>query len=240
MPIALVTGARRGIGLAIAQALEREGYTVVYAARSAEGPDCAAHYIPCDISLKADREHLLAKVLKQFGEIHLLINNAGIAPPERMDVLATTEANYDAVLDVNLRGTFFMCQLFANQMIKQGGQGCRIINIASLSSDTVSVNRGEYCISKAGVSMVTALFAARLAEYGIGVFEVRPGIIRTDMTAAVQARYEAMIADGLTPIKRMGSPEEVADCVLTAASGRLDFATGQVIHADGGFHLRRL
>ena len=238
--IAVVTGARRGIGYAIAEALERDGYTVVYSARSEQGPE-GKLYIPCDINSSKARKALLDEVISRFGEVHLLVNNAGIAPPERLDILETTEENYNAVVDTNLRGTFFMCQLFACQMTAQSAPyECRIINTSSISAYTASTNRGEYCISKAGISMVTSLFASRLSEYGISVFEVRPGIIQTDMTAGVQSKYEQLIEGGLTPIKRMGLPQDVADCVSALASGKLDFATGQVINADGGFHLRRL
>ena len=173
------------------------------------------------------------------------MNNAGVAPSARLDLLETTGESMDRLLDVNLKGTFFMCQQAANRMIAMQGRGLddytpRIINIGSMSAYTSSVNRGEYCVSKAGLSMVTMLFADRLAEYGVPVFEVRPGIIRTDMTAGVAAKYEKLIADGVTPIRRFGTPADVAGCVLAAAGGLLDFATGQVLNADGGFHIRRL
>ena len=228
--IAIVTGGARGIGLSIAENLKQEGYEVVSADLTSD--------TPCDIANPHDRKRLLDETLAKYGQVDLLVNNAGIAPSERRDILETTEESFKRVLQVNLEGTFFMCQLFANQMVKQ--RSGRIINIASISSYTSSTNRGEYCISKAGVSMVTALFADRLAEYGIGVFEVRPGIILTDMTEKVKDKYTQLIEDGLTPIKRLGQPQDVADAVIAIASGRLDFATGQVINADGGFHLRRL
>ena len=228
--IAIVTGGARGIGLSIVENLKQEGYEVVSADLTSD--------TPCDIANPNDRKRLLDETLEKYGQVDLLVNNAGIAPSERRDILETTEESFRRVLRVNLEGTFFMCQLFANQMVKQGFG--RIINIASISSYTSSTNRGEYCISKAGVSMVTALFADRLAEYGIGVFEVRPGIILTDMTEKVMDKYAKLIEDGLTPIKRLGQPQDVADAVIAIASGRLDFATGQVINADGGFHLRRL
>ncbi len=236
--VAVVTGSTRGIGKAIAERLEREGYTVVYSGTRDEMPG-VEHYVQCNISVKEDREALLRTVLERFGMVHVLVNNAGVAPEVRMDILETTTESFERLMSINLEGTFFMCQLFANEMIKHP-DGCRIVNIASLSSYTSSVARGEYCISKAGVSMVTQLFAHRLAEYGIGVFEVRPGIILTDMTAGVKEKYEKLIEDGITPIKRFGQPEDVADCVFACASGLLDFSTGQVINADGGFHIRRL
>ena len=252
--IALVTGSRRGIGLGIARALGREGYFVVLSATtpgdeeivgklSSEGIDCV--YIPCDISKTEDRTRLMDRVIADYGRLDLLVNNAGVAPKVRLGILETTEESFDRLISVNLKGTFFMCQLGANRMISLLGQGLedytpRIVNISSMSAYTSSVNRGEYCVSKAGISMTTQLFADRLAEYGIPVFEVRPGIIMTDMTAGVAERYRKLIDEGVTPIRRFGQPEDVADCVLAAASGRLDFATGQVLNADGGFHIRRL
>jgi len=239
--VALVTGSTRGIGKAIADALEREGYLVV---RSGTKPMEGANYIPCDISKEIDRERFFDEMHRLYGRLDLLVNNAGVAPPQRLDILQTTVESYDTVLDVNLKGTFFMCQRAANDMLAlQGGledYQPRIINISSISAYTSSTNRGEYCVSKAGISMVTRLFADRLAQHGIPVFEVRPGIILTDMTAGVKEKYEKLIDEGLTPVKRFGRPEDVADCVLALCSGRLDFAAGQVIDADGGFHMRRL
>ena len=238
MLTAVVTGSARGIGYAIAQALKQDGYNVVYSDLMAdmEGVSC---YKKCDISIEADRKALLEYTLAKFGKVDLLVNNAGVAPEVRLDVLETTEKSFERLIGINLEGTFFMCQLFANQMIKQGSRDSRIVNISSVSSYASSVARGEYCISKAGVSMVTQLFAHRLAEYGIGVFEVRPGIILTDMTLPVKEKYEKLIAEGITPITRFGTPQDVADCVLAITSGRLDFTTGQILNADGGFHLRR-
>ncbi len=252
--IALVTGSRRGIGLGIALALGRAGYHVVVSGTAAEGDNALAlfaqeklHavYMRCDVSKEEDRRAVMEEILSRFGRLDVLVNNAGVAPETRMDLLDTTEDSFDRVLDINLKGTFFLCQLAARAMTAGLNAGLpeyqpRIVNIGSISAYTASVNRGEYCISKAGVGMVTQLFAARLAEYGIPVFEVRPGVIRTDMTAPVTARYEKLIADGLTPVQRMGEPGDVAGCVLAAVSGNLDFATGTVLNADGGFHIRRL
>ena len=239
--VAAVTGSTRGIGKAIADALAREGYTAV---RSGTKPMDGVDYIPCDISKAEDRERFFAEIRRRYGRLDLLVNNAGVAPLERLDILQTTEESFTQVLDINLLGTFFMCQRAANYMIslQSGLEGYRprIINISSISAYTSSTSRGEYCISKAGVSMVTRLFADRLADYGIPVFEVRPGIILTDMTVPVREKYEKLIDEGLTPIRRFGQPEDVADCVLALCGGRLDFATGQVIDADGGFHIRRL
>lgn len=254
--VAAVTGSRRGIGFAIAQALGREGYRIILSGTASEeasqealeklrAEEIEVRYLPCDISKTKDQIAFFSEIERYWGRLDVMVNNAGVAPRVRMDLLETTEENFDEVLDVNLRGTFFMCQRAANQMLamqarKLPDYSPRIVNIASLSSYTSSTNRGEYCISKAGISMTTQLFADRLAAEGIPVFEVRPGIIRTDMTAAVQDKYERMVADGITPIRRLGLPEDVADCVLAAVSGKLDFATGQVLNADGGFHIRRL
>ena len=253
MKVASVTGSRRGIGLAIARELAKDGYTVVLSdiiekeealplleELRAEG--LSVDYVRCDISKTEDRAAFFAYIDKTYGRLDVHVNNAGVAPRVRLDILETTEESFDFLINVNLRGTFFMCQAAANLM-----RGCkaedyrpRIVNIASMSSYTSSTNRGEYCISKAGISMVTQLFADKLAEDGIPVFEVRPGIIQTDMTAAVTEKYQKLIDGGVTPIRRFGQPEDVANCVMAAVSGRLDFATGQVLNADGGFHIRRL
>ena len=175
----------------------------------------------------------------------MLVNNAGVACAVRLDILETTEESFERLMRINLEGTFFMCQTAANKMIELKKQGVedytpRIVNISSMSAYTSSVSRGEYCISKAGISMTTKLFADRLAEEGIPVFEVRPGIIMTDMTAVVKEKYEKLIAEGVTPIRRFGQPEDVARCVMAACSGLLDFGTGTVLNADGGFHIQRL
>ena len=241
--VALVTGASQGIGKGIADALCDAGYEVVRVSRHPErdGDD----HFGCDISSAEDRAALAEFIDKKYGRLDLLVNNAGVACEVRLDVLETTEESFDRVLGINTKGTFFMCQIFANLMIGYQGRGLvdytpRIVNISSVSSYTTSTSRGEYCISKAGISMTTLLFADRLAEYGIPVFEVRPGIIKTPMTDVVSAKYDKLIEDGITPIKRWGTPEDVAKCVMAAASGLLDFGTGTVLNADGGFHIRRL
>ena len=240
--VAVVTGARRGIGRGIAESLAARGHRVVFANISTpENMPEGAIFIPTDISDEAQRQNLLDQVVARFGRVDLLVNNAGIAPAERKDLLETSAESFRRLMSVNLEGAFFMCQLFANQMIKQPqGGGYRIVNVSSISSYTSSVNRGEYCVSKAGVSMVTQLFADRLAEYGIGVFEIRPGIILTDMTAVVKDKYTKLIDEGLTPIKRLGVPQDVANVVLAIDDGHFDFCPGQVFNADGGFHIRRL
>ena len=253
--IAIVTGARRGLGLGIAKELGLEGYYVVLSAFSEDASesleqmralniDC--EYQQCDITNSDARKSLIHGVCDKFGHLDVLVNNAGIAPKVRLDLLETTEESYDHLMDTNARSTFFMCQLAANRMIAIKKSAAlsdfapRIVNITSISAYTSSTKRGEYCVSKAAMSMTTQLFADRLAEFGIPVFEVRPGIILTDMTKAVQEKYQQLIEDGLTPIKRFGRPKDVADCVVAACSGRLDFATGQVLNPDGGFHIRRL
>ncbi len=242
--VALVTGSNKGIGKGIADMLKDNGYTVVYSARS-ENLIGAEHYVRCDISNAEDRQKVADYIEKTFGRLDLLVNNAGVACEVRLDVLETTEKSFDRVVGINAKGTFFMCQLFSNLMIKMQGLGLedyspRIVNISSVSAYTSSPSRGEYCISKAGISMVTKLFADRLCEFGIPVFEVRPGIIKTSMTECVTEKYDKLIAEGITPIKRWGTPEDVAKCVLAVSGGLLDFGTGTVLNADGGFHIRRL
>lgn len=245
--IAFVTGGRKGIGFAIAEELTKDGFFVVVSGRenraiSFENPNIA--YLSCDNRNLDSIRNTADTLFSRYGKVDLLVNNAGVAPKERVDLLKTTEESFDFVVDTNLKGGFFMCQAFANHMIEQkqkdSGYFPRIVNISSVSAYTSSTNRGEYCISKAGLSMVTSLFADRLAEYGIPVFEVRPGIILTDMTEKVKEKYQSLIENGLTPIKRIGRPEDVAQCVSALAGGKLDFAIGQVINADGGFHIRRL
>jgi NAD(P)-dependent dehydrogenase (short-subunit alcohol dehydrogenase family) len=200
--------------------------------------------VQADIGVASDRDFLVRETLEKYGRLDLLVNNAGMAPRQRMDLLQTTEISYDEVMGVNLKGPFFLTQRVANVMIELLQQGKveqpKIINIGSMSAYTASVNRGEYCISKAGMGMMTALFADRLAEYGILVYEVRPGVINTDMTSGVKGRYDALIGGGLTPLKRWGEPDDVARAVLAIVQGYLPFSTGEVINVDGGFHLRRL
>lgn len=241
--VALVTGASRGIGLAIADKLLGDGYKVIGTARG-ESYSGSADYVKCDISKAEDRLSVLEYIKNKYGRIDLLVNNAGVACIERKDILETTEESFDRLISINTKGTFFMCQTFANYMItlrkEMPDYIPRIVNVSSVSSYASSVNRGEYCISKAGISMTTMLFADRLAEYGIPVFEIRPGIIRTSMTESVTEKYDKLIAGGITPVKRWGRPEDVADCVSAAASGLLDFGTGTVLNADGGFNIRRL
>lgn len=244
--VAVVTGGTRGIGLGIVKALLENGFCVVASSRT-ESDEIKAlkekyngkvHFIPCDISSQSDIENLAIQLKNNFGTISLLVNNAGVAPKERKDILDITPEDFSFVVDTNAKGTFFVTQKLAPLLIEN--KGGRIVNISSVSSYAASLNRGEYCISKSGISMTTKLFAARLAEYGISVLEIRPGIIETDMTSKVKEKYEAMISDGLTPIKRMGQPEDIGKCVLSIAQGNFDFCTGTVIDCDGGFGVRVL
>lgn len=247
MKIAIVTGSSRGIGRAIADLLSGNGYTVVYCGTSCTAPDglpSGAYYHPVDIGDSAQRRALIQDVINKYGRLDVLVNNAGVAPLVRRDLLEMDEDSFDRVIGINLKGTLFLCQLAANAMLKGLGNledyTPRIINIGSLSAYAGSLNRGEYCISKAGVGMVTQLFAQRLAGEGIPVFEIRPGIIETDMTNGVHKKYEKMINDGLLPVPRFGKPLDVANMVLACCSGLLDYSAGQVLNADGGFSLRRL
>ena len=240
MKTAIVTGAASGIGLAIAKKFAENGYHVYGMSRRESGPSFENFtYISGDISNTADRERLVAAA----GKIDVLVNSAGVAPKVRADLLDMTEESYDYCMDINTRGAFFLTQLVAKKMLeneeKNGIRGY-ICSVSSISAYTSSVNRGEYCISKAGLSMVTTLFADRLAEYGIPVNEVRPGIIATDMTSKVQEKYDNLISGGLLPIPRWGQPEDIAAAVWTLCNGSLPYMTGQVINTDGGFHLRRL
>lgn len=243
MPVAIVTGASRGIGRGIAEELSRT-HTVVgtYRGRrdAAESlrEKTGAAIIQCDISSAGDRAALLAYVRRTYGRLDLLVNNAGIAPRERRDILEASEEIFDEVLQTNLRGPYFLTRDAARWMVEQGSG--RIVFVTSISAYTASINRGEYCISKAGLSMAVQLFAQRLAACDIKVFEIRPGIIRTDMIAAVEKVYEEKIAGGLLPQRRMGESADVARAVRAIADGHLDYSTGQVLNVDGGFHLRSL
>lgn len=248
MKTALVTGSSRGIGRGIADLLAKNGYTVIYSGTRDERPaDLPAEkdYFPCDISKAEQRNAVIDYVISTYGRLDLMVNNAGVAPLVRRDLLEMDEESFDRVIGINLKGTLFMCRAAAKAMIEGKKKDLpdyapRIVNIGSMSAYTSSTSRGEYCISKAGIGMVTKLFADRLADEGIPVFEVRPGIIDTDMTKVVHEKYENLIKDGLLPIRRFGQPEDVAKMVLACASGLLDYACGQVLDADGGFALRRL
>ena len=246
MKVAFVSGATRGIGRAIADRLYQGGYQVLYSGTRAERPaDLPENrdYIACNIADAEQRKAAFEYIDKRYGQLDVLVNNAGVAPLVRQDILQMTEESYDRVMDINLKGTLFMCQLAANYMLARKAQWTdspRIVNIGSISAYTSSTPRGEYCISKAGLGMVTQLFADRLAAEGIPVFEVRPGIIETDMTEKVHSKYQKLIEDGLLPVPRFGKPDDVAKMVEACCSGLLDYAAGQILNADGGFSLRRL
>jgi NAD(P)-dependent dehydrogenase (short-subunit alcohol dehydrogenase family) len=254
-PVALVTGSSRGIGRGIALELAREGYDVLVnyvsrpeAAREVQAQIAAlgrrAEIFAASVADPAAREGMVDFALQSFGRVDLLVNNAGIAPRERRDILEATESSYDEVMNTNLKGPYFLTQRVANEMIRLLRAGvvpsARIVFVTSISAYTASTNRGEYCLSKAGLSMAVALFADRLAEFNIPVFEVRPGIIATDMTGPVKEKYDRLIAEGLYPQRRWGYPEDVGKAVAAIARGYLDFSTGQVIEVAGGFGVRRL
>lgn len=241
----IISGCSRGIGAACAQKFLAAGWKVTGMGRSERS--AIEHdnffYISGDLSSGDDRMRLVSSAIKRFGQIDALVNVAGVAPLQRRDLLEMTEESYDRVMDINTKGTLFLTQAVAREMIKNTEDcGIRgyICNISSLSAYTSSVSRGEYCISKAGVTMITKLFADRLSEYGIPVNEVRPGIIATDMTAKVKEKYDTLIDGGLLPIARWGKPEDIADAVYALCSGGLPYVTGQSLDVDGGFHLRRL
>lgn len=242
-PVALVTGASRGIGRGIALELART-HTVVATYRgrrdAAESlhAECGADIFQCDISSEHDRFTLIEHVRTAHGRLDLLVNNAGIAPRERRDILGATEESFDELIGTNLKGPHFLTQLAARWMAEEGSG--RIVFVTSISAYTVSVNRAEYCISKAALSMSAALFAQRLAPQGVLVFEIRPGIIRTDMIARVEQAYEEKAHSGLLPQGRLGEPADVARVVRAVADGLLDYSAGTVIDCDGGFHLRSL
>lgn len=243
MKTAIITGGIGGIGYAISTALSKSGFkTVIFdvadeekaVEKTAQLNECV--YVCGDLSKAEDRERLVCRA----GNIDLLVNCAGVAPRVRADILEVTEEDFDFVTNINIKGTFFLTQLAAKNMIENKTCG-RIVNISSMSAYTSSVNRPQYCISKAGVSMITKLYADKLAEYGIGVYEIRPGIIKTDMTKTVEGKYDRLINDeGILPIKRWGYPEDIAKAVDAIALGALPYSTGEVINVDGGFHLRRL
>jgi NAD(P)-dependent dehydrogenase (short-subunit alcohol dehydrogenase family) len=242
-PIAVVTGGSRGIGRAIVQELART-HTVVatYNANRAAAEEVAsatgAVILPCQLADLQSCQQLATELEARFPSIDLLVNNAGMAPRERRDILEATPESFDELIATNLRGPYFLTQQMARRMLGQGSG--RIVFISSISAFTASVNRGDYCMTKAALSMAAQLFAARLAPHNIQVFEIQPGIIRTDMIASVAAAYDQRIADGLLPQRRMGEPSDVARVVRAIADGAMDYSTGQTLHVDGGFHLRTL
>jgi 3-oxoacyl-[acyl-carrier protein] reductase len=256
---ALVTGGGRGIGRGIVLALYAAGWDVTFSYRSDAAaaeetarvageadPARRVHAVRADTRDPQDREWLVQAALETSGKIDLLVNNAGMAPRKRADLLEMREESFDEVMDTNLKGPFFLTQRVAGLMAAQvrstaaEADAPKIVNIGSISAYTSSTQRGEYCLSKAGMAMMTSLFADRLAEDGVLVYELRPGIIETDMTAAVKEKYDRLISEGLLPVRRWGTAEDVARAVVAIAAGYLAYSTGEVINIDGGFHLRRL
>ncbi len=251
---AIVTGGSRGIGLACAVKLAQDGFNLVILdvqgeaactealARLAETG--AEHlYVQGDITKASDRQRLVDETVARFYGIQVLVNNAGVAPLQRADLLEMTEESFDRVVGINTKGTMFLTQAVARQMLTQAFTGKKrgtIINISSCSAEVSSTGRGEYCVSKAGVSMLTTLYADRLAAEGILVHEVRPGVIATDMTATVQAKYDALFETGAFPIARWGTPEDIAGAVSAFAGDAFMYTTGNYVDVDGGFHIKRL
>jgi NAD(P)-dependent dehydrogenase (short-subunit alcohol dehydrogenase family) len=253
--VALITGGTRGIGLGIATELAKAGFNLALSGKrelvdvesilvELEEHGCEVAYFTSDVSVPAERIQLLDAVIKRYGKINVLVNNAGIAPSERRDILDATEESFEQVLHVNLQGPYFLTQLVANQMIETKKQlpeefFC-IINVSSVSASFASVNRGEYCISKAGIAMATKLWATRLGEFDIPVYEIQPGVIRTDMTSGVQKKYDLMFQNGLAIQSRWGLPSDVGRVAAAMASGSMPYSTGQVVLVDGGMSVPRL
>lgn len=254
-PVALITGGSRGIGLGISKKLCKNGYNLAFNGVRDEkkvqdvlkklrsiGTDVI--YCQGDISSKDDRESIISEIRSHFGQLNVLVNNAGVAPKERQDPLEATEQSFERVMRINLKGPYFLTQSVANWMVKQKEEddsfSASIINIGSISATIVSPNRGEYCMSKAGLAMHSKIWAVRLAEYDIPVYEVRPGIIKTDMTSGVEEKYDKLIAEGLTIQPRWGYPEDVGKAVASLVDGDFPYSTGEVIMVDGGLSVQRL
>ncbi len=253
--VALVTGGTRGIGLGIAVELAKAGFDLaVNGVRDESAVKSVLEdlkkigvqviYVRGDVSKKDDRQRMVDEILDRFGKINVLVNNAGIAPPERKDILEATEESFEYVLNVNLQGPYFLTQLIANRMIELKNQNPEeffcIINVSSVSATVASVNRGEYCISKAGIAMATKLWAARLGEFEIPVYEIQPGVIKTDMTSGVQEKYDRLFQQGLAIQQRWGTPEDIGKVAAAMASGNMPYSTGQVVMVDGGMTVQRL
>ena len=248
----MVTGGARGIGNGIVEKLLSEGHNVAFC-DLADPEKMVDHcnalrakstgkvlYVKCDITNAAQRQEFLDAVVKEFGSVTVLVNNAGVAPIKRLDVLETTEESFERLMHINLQGPFFLTQLVASYMAKHPEPGQCVVNMSSCSAEVASISRGEYCISKAGVSMATKLWAVRLAEYGINVYEIRPGVIKSDMTEVVTAKYDKLIAEGLTLTPRWGFPEDIAKAVAAFVRGDLAYSTGQVVYVDGGMQIQKL
>lgn len=251
---AIVTGSSRGIGFAIARQLGKDGYNIVMVAtgdreknieaiEKLEKENITVEYVKANVSDSKDRKRIVESAVSHFGRIDVLVNNAGVAPVVRADLLDMTEESFDRVLTINTKSNMFLTQIVAKEMIKQDKIEERrgvIVNISSCSAVVSSTSRGEYCVSKAGISMLTTLYADRLAGEGILVHEVRPGVIKTDMTSAVEEKYDNLIKDGIFPIARWGRPEDVANAVSALVSDKFLYTTGNYIDVDGGFHIKRL
>jgi NAD(P)-dependent dehydrogenase (short-subunit alcohol dehydrogenase family) len=254
--VALITGAGRGIGKGVAECLSAAGFDIAIddvwepkevqeTLETIKAKGSEVLYIKADISNAVDRKRIVDETKQKFGRLDVLVNNAGVAPKQRLDILEATEESFDRLMNINLKGPYFLTQLVANWMIEQKKadekRDPKIVNISSISAYTSSPARGEYCVSKAGISMMTMLYADRLAEYNINVYEIRPGIIMTDMTSVVKEKYDKLILEeGLLPIKRWGYPQDIGLAVTSIAKGLMPYSTGEVINVDGGFHLRRL
>jgi NAD(P)-dependent dehydrogenase (short-subunit alcohol dehydrogenase family) len=253
--VAFVTGGTRGIGLGIATELAKAGFDLAVNGIREEAAvkpvleklgslGAQVAYIRGDVSKKEDRWRMDEEILYRFGKINVLVNNAGIAPPERKDILEATEESFEYVLNVNLQGPYFLTQLVANRMIELKKQNQNeffcIINVSSVSATVASTNRGEYCISKAGIAMATKLWAARLGEFDIPVYEIQPGVIKTDMTSGVQEKYDRLFQQGLAIQQRWGTPEDIGKVAAAMASGNMPYSTGQVVLVDGGMTVQRL
>jgi len=253
--IAFITGGTRGIGFGVALALGKAGFDLavngirneVDVTNSLEelrnlGVNVA--YFQGNISVREDRQAMLDKILSHFGSVNLLVNNAGIAPRERADILHAKEEIWDEVMEINLKGPYFLTQLFANYFVEKKLENplfeASIINISSISAFVASINRGEYCVSKAGIAMATKLWATRLGEYDIPVYEIQPGIIKTDMTSGVVEKYDKLFQEGISLQRRWGLPDDVGKVAAMLAQGNMPYATGQAIKVDGGLHIQRL
>lgn len=253
--IALITGGTRGIGLGIAIELAKAGFDLAINGMRDEvavkptldelrNYGVQVDYFQGDVSKNDDRQRMVDAILSHFGMINVLVNNAGIAPPERKDILEATEESFEVVMNVNLQGPYFLTQLIANKMIASKkqvvGDFFCIINVSSVSATVASVNRGEYCISKAGIAMATKLWASRLGEFDIPVYEIQPGVIRTDMTAGVEQKYDQLFANGLAIQQRWGIPSDIGKVAAAMATGNMPYSTGQVVMVDGGMTVQRL
>jgi NAD(P)-dependent dehydrogenase (short-subunit alcohol dehydrogenase family) len=253
--IAFITGGTRGIGFGVALALGKAGFDLAVNGMRNEGEVTDAleelrnlgvnvAYFQGNVAVREDRQAMLDKILSHFGAVNVLVNNAGIAPRERADILHAKEEIWDEVMEINLKGPYFLTQIFANYFVEKKLENplfeASIINISSISAFVASVNRGEYCISKAGIAMATKLWATRLGEYDIPVYEIQPGIIKTDMTAGVVEKYDKLFQEGISLQRRWGLPDDVGKVAAMLAQGHLPYATGQAIKVDGGLHIQRL